>query len=262
MSISFSELLIYLLPGFLGLWVFKRIVQEDLDKRSESTQIAIALLLGISAIILLFVVNFVIGLTSFTWLVRYISPNALSLRIEEGKEIRLILDGGVEFLCSYTVLCILAIMSGGLWALLSEIGLTPTRKLPDWINKLLKRDAQSPCESALRALVDRMSENNRGPFLVKIYMLGENRNDPLIGWWQSYSETEKEISLTRIELCEAEPELKKLLVMQPRDCWINHNSGVVVEFLDWDAVQDKGFNEYLRTIYRNAVSKNSRLILS
>ena len=28
MSISFPALLIYLLPGFLGLWVFKGIVQE------------------------------------------------------------------------------------------------------------------------------------------------------------------------------------------------------------------------------------------
>ena len=33
MSISFPALLIYLLPGFFGLWVFKNIVQEDLNKR-------------------------------------------------------------------------------------------------------------------------------------------------------------------------------------------------------------------------------------
>ena len=38
-------MLIYLLPGFLGLWVFKNMVQEDIDRRGESTQIAIALLL-------------------------------------------------------------------------------------------------------------------------------------------------------------------------------------------------------------------------
>ena len=43
MSISFSELILYLLPGFMGSWVFKRIVQENMDKRSESTQIAIGL---------------------------------------------------------------------------------------------------------------------------------------------------------------------------------------------------------------------------
>ena len=57
MSITFSELILYLLPGFLGLWVFKRIVQEDIDKRGESTQIAIGLLLGISGLFILFLIN-------------------------------------------------------------------------------------------------------------------------------------------------------------------------------------------------------------
>ena len=28
-------MLIYLLPGFLGLWVFKNMVQEDIDRRGE-----------------------------------------------------------------------------------------------------------------------------------------------------------------------------------------------------------------------------------
>ena len=49
MSLTFAELIVCLLPGFLGLWVFKRIVQEDIDKRGEFTQVAIALLLAISA---------------------------------------------------------------------------------------------------------------------------------------------------------------------------------------------------------------------
>ena len=56
MSLSFAELIIYLLPGFLGLWVFKGIIQENLDNRTESTQIAIALLFGITGG---FVLNFV-----------------------------------------------------------------------------------------------------------------------------------------------------------------------------------------------------------
>ena len=37
MSMNFAELVLYLLPVFLGLWVHKRIVQEDIDSRGEST---------------------------------------------------------------------------------------------------------------------------------------------------------------------------------------------------------------------------------
>ena len=83
MSISFPALLIYLLPGFLGLWVFKNIVQEDIDKRGESTQIAIALLLGISAIACLCVVNFVLS-----WcpgLAEYFSPKALQATSDDDR---------------------------------------------------------------------------------------------------------------------------------------------------------------------------------
>mgnify|MGYP006916103004 CR=1 FL=1 len=57
MSLNFSELIIWLLPGFLGLFVFKRIVQEDIDKRGESTQIAIALLFGILSVGLLHLIH-------------------------------------------------------------------------------------------------------------------------------------------------------------------------------------------------------------
>lgn len=77
MSINFSELVILLLPGFLGLWVYKRIVQEDIDKRSESTQIAIGLLLGISAFCMLFLINkFLSFIGSFDY---YIPPKFLIL---------------------------------------------------------------------------------------------------------------------------------------------------------------------------------------
>ena len=245
MSISFPALLIYLLPGFLGLWVFKRSVQEDIDRRGESTQIAIALLLGISAIFLLFAVNFI--LKSCALFAEYISPKALLP--EKIDEAQLILSGDIKFWLSYISLCLLSIFSGGIWAFISEKNWTITRITANFVNKCLGRWIQTPCESALRALVDEMLENKHAPSLVKVYILGENRDKPLIGWWNGYSESEKEIKLTRLELCDATPELKKILELQPRHCWINHNSGIVVEFLDWDRTQDKAFEEWLRSEY-------------
>ena len=109
MSISFPALLIYLLPGFLGLWVFKSIVQEDIDQRSESTQIAIALLLGISAIASLFLVNFMLGLSPR--FAEYFSPDALQPKgVGNGHEVQLILTGDMKFWtyisrCAYLRCC-------------------------------------------------------------------------------------------------------------------------------------------------------------
>ena len=155
----------------------------------------------------------------------------------------LIFSGGCHILPFVLILYIFGIIC--------EKGLSPTRFLPLLAGKILKHNIKKGCESALRALVDNMSEQGHGPFLVKVYMLGENRDNPLIGWWGGYSESEKEIILYRLELCDAEPELKMLLELQPRNCWINHESGLVIEFLDWDKTQDEG---YLRSQYRHAVS--------
>ncbi len=85
MSISFPALLIYLLPGFLGLWVFKNIVQENIDNRGESIQIAIALLFGISAIILLSGLN--IALSAWPCVANYVSPKALQATKDEAQMI-------------------------------------------------------------------------------------------------------------------------------------------------------------------------------
>ena len=237
MSLNFSELIIWLLPGFLGLWVFKRIVQENLDERGEITQGAIALLLALASLFMLFLTGH---------LTDKVSIDALSLRNE---------DISFQWWLSYGVLCFYSLLLGFLFGIICEKGLSPTRFLPSIAGKILKRCVKRGCESGLRFLVDDMSEHGHGPYLTRVYMLGENRDNPLIGWWSGYSESGKEIVLDRLELCDADPQLKKLLDLQPRNCCINHESGLVIEFLDWDKKQDEKFDAYLRTQYQYAVSQ-------
>lgn len=252
MSISFPALLIYLLPGFLGLWVFKRSVQEDIDRRGESTQIAIALLLGISAIFLLFAVNFI--LSPFTFLAEYISPDALLPKTVD--EIQLILTGNKKFWVSYISLCILAILSGGFWALISEKGLTLTRIVSRYVCNILKHGEKIPCESAMRSLIDEMSEKGYEPSLVRIYSLGENRDNSIIGWWNGYSESEKEIKLNLLECCDSAIELPKEFDLQTRQCLINYESGIVIELLDIDKKQAEGFEKYVKEQYEQILHRN------
>jgi hypothetical protein len=83
-----------------------------------------------------------------------------------------------------------------------------------------------------------------------VYKLGENQGKPLIGFWSGYSETEKEIDLTRLELCESAPDLAALIEKQPRRCWINHQSGVVIEFVEGDKDYNESIETYLRSKYQ------------
>ena len=178
MSISFPALLIYLLPGCLGRWVFKNIVQEDVNKRGESTQIAIALLLGISAIACLCVINFT--LSGFPVVAEYFSMNALRVSWSEGDTL---FNWDGKFWVSYMTFCAFALLSGGVWAWLREKDCGLTWKLSDCINKCLKRGLRVPCESAMRALVDEMRANGHEPSIVKIYSLIGDRDTALMGWW-------------------------------------------------------------------------------
>ena len=252
MSISFPALLIYLLPGFLGLWVFKRSVQEDIDRRGESTQIAIALLLGISAIFLLFAVNFI--LKSCALFAEYISPKALLP--EKIDEAQLILSGDIKFWLSYISLCLLSIFSGGIWAFISEKGLTPTRIVSHHVCNILKHGEKTPCESAIRSLVDEMGEKGYEPSLVRIYKLGENRDNFIIGWWNGYSESEKEIKLTLLECCDSATELPKEFDLQVRQCLISYESGIVIEFLDINKENAAAFDKYIRKKYEQALHRD------
>ena len=256
MSISFPALLIYLLPGFLGLWVFKSIVQEDIDKRSESTQIAIALLLGISGIALLFFMNFILSFSpSFA---EYFSPDAL-LPKEIGKdnEAQLILAGDVKFWTSYITLCFLALLCGAISAWLREKGFGLTWIFSDMANRHLHRWVSRPCESGMRALIDEMREKGHEPSLVRVYSLIGGRGTALIGWWDGYSEKDNELKLSFLECCDAASGLAKDFDLQTRRCLVNCESGVVVEFLDIDESQAAGFEEYAKGMYREVVHPRS-----
>lgn len=265
MSLAFAELIICLLPGFLGLWVFKRIVQEDIDKRGELTQAAIALLLAMSAFFLLYLLNRF--LTYAPFLANWISPDALALPEKQKNEMRGVLSVGLKFWVSYAVLCLFSLLSGALWALASEKGWSLTKKFSKRASKILNRAPQEACESTLRWIVDELStrepdnkelddtteaeeEKFSGPTLVRVYSLTGDKNNCLLGWWNGYSETEKEISLTRLELCEADPNFDNFLKSQPRTCWINHNSGLVIEFFEWSAAKSKRNEERLRRKFR------------
>lgn len=251
MSISFSELIIWLLPGFLGLWVFKRIVQEDLDKRGESSQIALAVLLAMFAFFLLFLTHKLLALLDEEF--------AFSFSIE-----RLIFpeDGflslfgkNMVFWKAYFFLCLYAIISGFMWGLFSEWGWTPTKLLYKGAAKILNRPPKENCESSLRATVNRLSEADQGPSLVRVYTLGEGRGKPLIGWWRGYSESEKEIELSALEMCDSDPELNAYLSKQYRCCWINHSSGIVVEFVECDARHQEAFEKRLVAAYSRQIKK-------
>lgn len=245
MSISFPALLIYLLPGFLGLWVFKNTVQEDIDKRSESTQIAIALLIGISAIALLCLVNFMLSFSpSFA---EYFSPNAFE------NEARMLLTGDLKFWTSYITLCLLALLCGALSAFLREKGLGLTWIMSDTVHKRLNRWVNRPCESGMRALIDEMREKGNEPSLVRVYSLTGNRDNALIGWWDGYSEKDKVLKLSLLECCAAASDLEKDFDLQTRRCLVNCETGIVVEFLDIDEKQAEGFEEYVKEMYRQTV---------
>ena len=248
MSISFPALLIYLLPGFLGLWVFKNIVQENLDNRGESTQIAIALLLGISAIACLCVVN--VALSWCSGLAEYVSPKALQAMSDDD---HMLMNWDAKFWVSYIALCFFALKSGQWFAHLREKRWGLTQRFADRVNQRLNRGLRVPCESAMRALIDEMRAKGHEPSIVKIYSLLGERDTALMGWWNGYSESEKEIDLTLLELCDVDTELRKDFDLQTRRCLVNHASGIVVEFIDVDKVQASAFEERARVKYRQHI---------
>ncbi|MBQ7570492.1 MAG: hypothetical protein IJT22_06135, partial [Synergistaceae bacterium] len=216
------------------------------------TQAAIALLLAMSAFFLLYLLNRF--LTYAPFLANWISPDALALPEKQKNKMRGVLSVGLKFWVSYAVLCLFSLLSGALWALASEKGWSLTKKFSKRVSKLLNRDPQEACESTLRWIVDELKKKEHGPTLVKVYTLDGDRDKPLIGWWDGYSETEKEIALKNISLCEADPHLNDLLKLQYRHCWINHNSGVVIEFLEVDQSQHDGFKNHIYNSYSNKVN--------
>ena len=251
MSLAFAELIICLLPGFLGLWVFKRIVQEDIDKRGEFTQVAIALLLSMSAFFFLNILHW--ALKNAWHLANWISPDALVFPEREKGKVRGLFSVEREFWTSYAALCLLSLFSGGLWAFIREKKWWPTKWLPKFISvKCLKRWPKETCESTLRGMLNRLMKDGNKPFIVRVYQLetyNSGKFKPLIGHWGGFSETEKEIELRAIELCDSDKDFNANLDKQRRCCWINHNSGVVVEFIETTPELNEQIESFLENKY-------------
>jgi hypothetical protein len=250
MSMNFVELLILLIPGFLGLWTFKRIVQENIDNRGESTQLALALMLGLSSLFCLFLVD-----TISRFFLGPVLPVEAILSPAVGKTHADMFFISPQFWIVYGCLCFLAVYNGYWWGILRERGWTLTTLLGRWTAEDLKRPSKEDCESSLRAVVNKLRMKENGPSLVRIYKLGENQGPPLIGVWNSYSETEKEIELIDLELCEAFPRLNEKIGEQARICWLNHESGIVVEFVSSGKEFNEGMADILKRKRENQVAE-------
>ncbi len=95
--------------------------------------------------------------------------------------------------------------------------------------KWLKRPYKSSCESAMRAMVNTLCDEGSHP-MTMIYTIG-NRNNGIVGFWEGYSETEKEIQLSGIHLCGDLHDRERFFDDQPRKCCVNYDSGTVVELV-------------------------------
>lgn len=254
MSLTFSELILYLLPGFLGLWVYKRVVQEEIDARSESTQIAIGLLLGLSGLFMLFLLNrmflcFIGRTDEIREISRYISLESLRLS-DRGGSYNFCND--VHFWSSYITLCILSSISGSVSGYLNERGLSITRYISRKTTQKLGLPEKVPSESALRILVNRLHKPTE-LMLARVYKLGESREEAIIGWVTGYSDVGNEILLTRLELFRAVEDMNKRLELQACESCINYDSGIVIEIYDFEEGKMKKFEEDIRRKYREHV---------
>ena len=235
--------MIYLITsGFLGYLVFKYTVQEDLDRRGASTQIAMMLLFGISGAAWLCAINFL--LRPFPDIASFISPDALMLKKLDAK-----------FWTSYLVLFCMSMFSGTCWAFISEKGIAPTLLLSRGICYCLKHSGKIPCESAMRFLTDQMQEQNHSPSLVRVRELGKAQS--LIGWWNGFSESEKEINLALLESCDATTNLSEKFDLYPRKCIINYETGLIVEFLDVNEEYADRFQKLILAEYKKLCERQT-----
>jgi hypothetical protein len=248
MSFGLSELLILLMPGFLSLWVYKRISVEDLDKRSEVTQTALALFFGLMALMSASLVD------SFTC---FKAITGLRISIESERGAFLSLFSG-EFWLGYICLIVLSLLLGFCAGILQGYHCLPT----DFLGRLgawfLKRGPKEGCESSLRAVVNKLNMRENGNPLVRVYQIGENREQPLIGIWNGYSETEKEIDLIDLELCASDPTLNQKIENQARICWVNHESGIAVEFVASGREFNKGILKILEKKRAEKVAERAK----
>ena len=94
--------------------------------------------------------------------------------------------------------------------------------------------------------------------LVRIYPLSEGVTKGKIGWLMGYSEQEKDITLSRVELFEVFPEINERLNKQPHDICVNYGTGMVIEIFDFEEEKMKRFEEGMRKKYQEKIQGESK----
>ena len=243
MLFGLIETLILLFPGFLSLWVYKQITVEDLNKRGETTQIGLAAIFG-----------------TVSLMVAYYMPFTGMRALEElivSKEAPFTFMFSEEFWFAYAGLLVIGLLLGFTAGIAQGKGWLPTVFLSRLAAKLLNRGPKDACESSLRAIVNDLNIPENNSPLVRVSKLGEDQSKSIIGVWGGYSETEKEIVLDYLEQCASDPCLNERLNVQRRRCLINHNSGIVIEFVTSGKEFNNGIMEYLCSTYVNKIKNTT-----
>ena len=89
--------------------------------------------------------------------------------------------------------------------------------------------------------------------LARVYPLAEGRDKAIIGWLSNYSDTEKQVNLTRIEMPCVVENINKVLDMEARQCCINYGSGIVIEIFEFDEKKARRIEKKFREVYREKI---------
>jgi hypothetical protein len=239
MSISFSELLILLIPGLFGSWVYKRISTENLDNRGEIVQAGLAMLFGIFSLCIVSIIGFIPSEAFF-------GGSGATILLEK------------SFWPYYATLFLASGFLGYWCGILQARERTPVDLLGKSAAKWLKRPTKTSCETAMRAMVNTLCGEASHP-MTMIYTIG-NRNAGIVGFWEGYSETEKEIQLSDIHLC-VDWDLhdrEKYFDNEPRKCCVNYALGTVVELVARDNEFHNKVKERLIQKYNEKQNRLSR----
>lgn len=180
MDMDFGLLLILLLPGFLGLWIYKQTTVEDIDRRGEWTQVAIGLCFGVTNLFVYFIFMKLILLKWPQWGLNELIPkqNAIAGLLV------------INFWVCYRVLVAVALCVGVIAGILQGWGLLPTHFLPKLVGRILKKSVRTKHESGLRYLIEKKGHRPETP--IKAYPIG-NPQHVINGRYGGISESESEV---------------------------------------------------------------------
>ena len=150
------------------------------------------------------------------------------------------------------MLCIFSLCAGAICGYLNIKGLSVTRLLSKIITKSQRLPEKVPSESSLRVMInDLRSESEL--LLARVYPLAEGRDKGIIGWLSNYSDTEKQVNLTRIEMPCVIKNINEVLDMEARRCCINYDSGIVIEIFEFDEKKARRIEKNFREAYRKKI---------